>query len=83
MWDHCFDGESKTVPVILWRTPTERVVRCLSHAAPRPRHVRVRGFGGDAAGEEGLRIVVGLEALSSGRVGRFFSRNLRGGDSVS
>ena len=23
MWDHCFDGESKKVPVTLWRTPTD------------------------------------------------------------
>ena len=65
------------------RAQTGRVVRRFSHVAPRPQHVRVCGFGGDAAGEEGLRIVVGLEALSSGRVGRFFSRDLRGGDSVS
>ena len=55
----------------------ERVLPRRSHA------VRVCGFGGDAAGEEGLRIVVGLEALSSGRVDRRFSRDVRGGGAVS
>ena len=65
------------------RAQTGRVVRRFSHVAPRPRHARVCGFRGDAAGEEGLRVMVGLEALSSGCVDGCCSRDVRGGDSVS
>ena len=56
----------------------------LERDLPRRSHaVRVCGFRGDAAGEEGLRVMVGLEALSSGCVDGCCSRDVRGGDSVS